>query len=372
MRSSIHTLFACALALSGVLAAGCDEPMNGGDGGTQTGTDGSTSTQDGGTTTDTDGGGDDTDGGTTPTGDCASQATAFCTRYEECDSNRFIGAYENMSICVEVTTAACETPSAAAPRPTDPATCAAARAGSCAAILGFAGEMPAACLPGPGDRNRDQACGYDSQCGMEGDARLYCRGVTNPACEDGNCYQPTFNGSSCNDSVFDPCDTLAGYSCVHSFAQREMMGTPAWNQQKCEMVQYGAAGADCFEDTEKQCGFGLICMNETCMPTAPEGATCNPSASLCETGLACIIRDDESSERCTRTSIFVQVGAESGTVDGIRQDCSAYAIPSTESPPRCELRRRLDETCSASRSNCWPGLECRGGTCQEPDPATCD
>lgn len=371
MTNRSRSLVACALAMSGLLAVACDETTPGTDAGPNPMEDSGPGI-DGGPETDS-GPTPETDGGPTPS-DCDARATNLCSQHAACDMNSFIGRYENMAICVEVETQACETPNPLAPPPSDPAGCAAAQASGCDAFISFGSDLPAACIPAPGPVERDGDCGYHSQCGTEGGTRLYCRSVTDPLCEDGSCFPPTPAGSSCNDTTFDPCDTYSGYACVHAYSAREMMGTPAWNQQRCAMIERGGAGADCFADTEKQCAAGFTCIEGECMAVIGEGMTCNQAASLCDTrlGLACVVRDGESTPRCTRGAIFVQVGAESGLVDGVTQNCSAYALPSTETPPLCELRRRLGETCSASRANCWPGLTCESGTCEEPDATTCD
>lgn len=364
-RALVPFLLAGAFALGcdenagGGLDAGSDPTMDGGGGGHENG---------GG---DRDGGGGDRDGGGD---DCASRAEAFCRRFEECDANKFVGFFENMSICVEVQTEACESPDA--PQLVDPAACAAAQAERCEALpgLGAPDELPAACQPIPGPVERDGACGSTEQCGLEEGTRLYCRGATNPICEDGNCYPPAPESSSCTLGAFDPCDTMAGYACLHRFEHRDDMGSVDWSQRRCLRVQRGGAGDPCFDDTERQCASGLVCINERCMPVLGEGAACSPNASLCDPrqDLVCVLREGDTTHTCTRRSIFVQVGAEAGMVDGVLQRCSAYAIPSPTTPPRCELRRRLGETCSATLMNCWPGLVCEDGICQEPEPASCD
>lgn len=375
MTNRSRSLVACALAMSGLLAVACDEPTTGTDGGPNPMMDGGPGPgTDGGPGTDS-GPTPDTDGGPTP-GDCAGRASAYCDRFEECNPNGFIGAYENMDICVEVVTDACENPDPLAPQPADPAACAATQAGSCDAFLvGFA-EINPACLPAPGSVGEGEDCYSQGECGTHTDGRrLYCRGTT--ACNKA-CYPAQYTSSTrgaCTGAL-GSCDTYAGFECVDNFDE-DLGVDPSDGAVTCLEVERGGTGADCYPGSDRQCATGFVCHvpSKMCMAALGVNAACNPAAGqdLCDARLGLSCTDVEGVDLCRRSSIFVQVGAESGTVDGVTQNCSAYALPSTETPPRCELRRRLDETCSATRANCWPGLTCESGTCQEPEPgAACD
>lgn len=379
MTIGSRTLVACALGLSGLLAVACDEPMVANDASTDPmmdGGGGGGGNQDGGGG----GGGDEDGGGGGGDDDCASRASAYCARFQECNPNGFIGAFENMSICVEVQTEACENPSPYAAQPSDPAGCAAAQAAGCDAFFPGEIELPAACRPAPGPVGRDGDCGSDGQCGMEGTTRLYCRNATNPVCEDGSCFPPTPANSSCSVSSFDPCDTYAGFACVNSWEARDMMGTPGWIQRRCRQIEYGGHRADCMENTEKQCAIGYRCHEgfRRCEAVLGQDDPCDPDHPLCDErlGLKCewVDADGGGAHLCVSTSIFVPAGAMHGpNQDGVEQKCSAYALPSSDTPPVCVLRKRLGEGCNDSPDNCWPGLECRAGMCQEPEPAgACD
>src|SRR5690606_1007371 len=142
----------------------CDEPMVAGDASTDPMMDGGG----GGGGDDGGGGGNDDGGGTTPGGDCASEATAFCQRYQECNPDGFIAAFENMSICVEVRTEACETatPISLTNGLADEDACQADQIASCDGLLGRV-PAPAACTPLPGEVTAvEGACFTDAQCGV--------------------------------------------------------------------------------------------------------------------------------------------------------------------------------------------------------------
>lgn len=374
MKIGSRTLVACALGLSGLLAIACDEPMTTPDGGRRQmdaggGGGGGGGDYDGGGGG---GGGDQDGGGNGGDDDCASRAAAYCSRFEECNPNGFIGAFENMDICIEVQTEACENPSPWNFEPVDRAACEAAQAEGCDAFFPGVGGLPAACAPAPGPVTRDGSCGLDAQCGTENGTRLYCRGVQNPVCEDGNCYPPTPAGSQCNASRFDPCDTYAGYACVRPFDEMSA-------NTRCLEVEYGELNAPCARGTEKQCAAGYRCHEglKQCKPAVGEGLTCDPDHPLCDErfGLECrwVEADPgtggDGGYLCMPTEIFVPVGAMFGpNQDGVNQKCSAYALPSSSNPPQCVLRVRLGGPCTETPDNCWPGLECRAGTCQKPEP----
>jgi hypothetical protein len=147
---------------------------------------------------------------------------------------------------------------------------------------------------------------------------------------------------------------------------------------QCQLVTYGLANDDCYPATNLTCASGLICdvPTKTCQPVIGESAPCDPARSLCDTrlGLACLDNDADGNFECAGID-FVNVGAQCGTFteDGetVTRLCSTYALCTGGPPTVCELRRRLDETCTTSPDNCFPGLVCEGGVCVEPT-LTCD
>lgn len=336
----------------------------------------------------TDGGGVETDGGGVVPGDggggggatCAQQATSYCTQFETCSPALFIGSWESSAICIEEYTRSC---GATGTIPmtngvVDPAACLAARMGSCNAFLDPV--TPDACAPLAGDVAQNGDCGIDSQCAMgtnsDGVAvRLYCYGATSLMCMDGVCAapdRPMSGRNTCrNATTFrDNCDTLAGYQCVADF-DADTGVVPEGT--RCLEVQYGASGAGCYPGSDRQCASGFACQTATkrCMAVLGVGATCDTAASLCDTRLGLTCADDgDGNDVCTAPA-YVRVGAQCGLVDGVTQLCSAYALCNTDTPSVCVVRRARGETCTATPNNCRLGLACEGGTCMDPDPATC-
>lgn len=392
MRSTIHTLFACALAVSGVLAAGCDEP---GRDPNDPRRDGSIPQQDAGPTTDTDGGGTtDTDGGTTPTtGDCAAQATAYCTRYEECNPVGFVMGYETHAICQRVMEAACADPATSgiplSNGLTDEDACRESQVASCDGFLNAtSAPIPDACTPLPGQVTEiEGACFTDAQCGMgtvpSGDMRrMYCRPLNSGGvptwgsaeCPRGACIPAKPLGSTCNpanQNRSEFCDSYADQACAKEFD----MNDGAVGTDQCRQIEYGTTGAQCFPGTDKQCASGFRCdtVNRTCMAVLAEGQTCITGRDLCDTRRNLFCQDLGHGEVCAGLQV-AKVGQQCGEVTigdrTVIRGCSAYAhCDESLTPSVCVAKAALGETCTQDPDNCEPTLECDDTTdvCVKPD-----
>lgn len=396
MKNRRELQIACALALSGLLAVACDEPMAVTDGGTNPTMDGSTAPgTDSGSTTDTDGGTTDDDGGTTTPGGCAADAAAYCDRFEECNPTGFLAAYETNAICRRVVAAGCEAGGAPIPLTnglTDEDACRASQVSSCDGFLNaFQAPLPAACVPLPGDVTTFEGnCAVDAQCGvgtitggtMAGMMRqMYCRGLLSggarvfgtPECPRGQCVFAKALGSSCATDGSEFCDRYAGQDCTQEFD----MDTGATGPHQCRQIQYGGHDAPCAPGSDRQCAPGFACQsNRRCRPVLSEGTTCDPDADLCDTRLGLSCQDLGDGPECAGP-VYVRVGAQCGTVtEGGRTTtrlCSAYAnCDTTVTPNICVALRALDETCTQSPDNCEPGLECDDDTdrCAVPEPGS--
>ena len=362
-QRSAWVLAGTTVLLAAAVGVGCTTETNGGDGKTGAGGEGSANSTSTSTSTSTSSGG----GGNNP-GDCNAEAESYCTAFEACAANRFIGQWENQEICRAERAKSCS--SGAALDGTngveDEAGCAAART-SCAGILNPASIFDA-CKPKPGDFADQTECIAAEQC-----ANLNCYRPPGEYACPGTCDSPFEAGQQCDQSSLYLCDYANGAQCLFTVETVDNMDTVIMNTT-CEYIVYGGAGAKCYASTNLQCKSGFECSNQThtCVNAIAAGAPCAPTDSLCDTDLelSCQVNDD-GIDVCT-PPVFVKDGAQCGLVDGAMQLCSAYALCNTEDTTVCVLRKREGETCTATPiDNCYPGLSCKGGTCQVGDPPDC-
>jgi hypothetical protein len=280
-------------------------------------------------------------------------------------------AYENASICTTVLTQQCMDSQAAGDTGSaDPAACAAAIA-TCDAYFALVQDInvPPACRKKDGSGGNQAPCRFDSQC----QAHFYCYATDSthptPLCQ-GTCLM---GGTTCS---FDhDCDLEANQRCVATF----QAGSPPTSDANmvCQTVTYGAQGAACVANTNQQCQDGLGCDgNNKCQTLLATGASCDgANSTLCDTRKGDSCRADPNnpaSQICTALAV-VNVGAQCGTfgVPPTTQLCSSYAICTGTGTMTCAARVTMGQPCTASPNNCYPGLTCTGGTCQQGTPPMC-
>jgi hypothetical protein len=294
--------------------------------------------------------------------DCASIAASNCSIMKQCTPELFILAYENDTICKDQQTKACQTAQTSGDNGVmDPGACAAAVSASCDAYFSRVQSPPAACQRKLGNVADQGKCSFDSQCG----AGEYCYATT-AGCP-GACQMASGAMGSC--TTDHDCDTDNGYRCVATFDMTNGSdGNPV-----CQQVTYGASATACFDGSNKQCANGFQCANKACSPVLAAGAPCDgAAASLCDLrrGHTCEV-DSNNNHVCTPPHV-VQAGAQCGPVMSFTQVCSAYAICGGGAPTTCQLRVTAGMPCTTVPDNCYPGLQCKAGTCQPPDPVTCN
>jgi hypothetical protein len=295
------------------------------------------------------GGGGGQGGGSAP--DCAAFANGLCTIQQSCLGPVFTLAFEDLATCKLAQTSTClDSADAGNTGYADPTACLAALTASCDSYFATGQNPPAACQPKHGSVGVDGGCTATGQCASHlvcDTPMLHCAG---------KCVTTAPAQTPC---TFDSdCDVESGLRCVASFdAVNGTDGTSI-----CQMVSYGAANAQCFPGTNKQCAANVGCANMVCLPFLATNATCDPTASLCDTRIG----DSCVNNKCTPIAA-VHVNAQCGTVGGTTQVCSSYALCDTTTS-KCEARVMSGGACTATPDNCWPGLQCMTGTCVKPPP----
>jgi hypothetical protein len=371
--------------------AGHDSSTGGGDSGHPDATGGNDTgapTDSGGasdTGTPTEGGGNDSgsneggsnDGGGNEGGNpgsCTAYVTTLCTQMSSCDPIGLQLSYGDMATCVATLTQDCGA-QGMVPHTSglnDQSACVAALTASCASYFETLTHTLLACREAPGTL-ADQAvgCGYDSQC-VAGD---YCdlsgASFTDPRCMQGMCNGDTITGSSCNTTADCNNDQL-GDQCVTTFAGGTSDAGDSDGNPICQQVSYGAAGADCAAETDKQCQTGFYCStNFKCAAVLSANAVCDPTISgECDqrAHLSC----DPTMAVCIQNVIPVPSGAQcDNTTNGATNICDGNLYCDTsQSTPTCKPQQTMGQGCvTTTVGECVTGLHCAGPS--EPNPSTC-
>jgi hypothetical protein len=309
-----------------------------------------------------------------PPVDCNAVATSICTNMQMCTPNLFTLAYESATICKSVVAAQCTANVAAGDNGVvDAVACQAALSASCTAYFAAQLDTPAPCKRKLGSVPDQGACKFSSQC----TAGEYCykassSSIPPPACP-GVCQMAVAANQSC--TIDSDCDTDNGARCVDTF----MTGTPPTSDgfKICQPITRGAQGAACVAGSNTQCANGLGCDgNHTCQTLLAATASCDgANSTLCDARKGDTCQPDPQNPGahvCTPIHV-VMIGAQCGTFGSppTMQLCSAYAICSGAGTMMCAARVMLNQPCTASPDNCYPGLVCTAGTCQTAPGPTC-
>jgi hypothetical protein len=258
---------------------------------------------------------------------CATYAKALCAKEAACRPVAFTIAHGDPATCEKHVAATCRADlapdGAGATRETLDA-CAAARTGSCEALVG---ELPAPCRP-PGPRALGKACGHSAECAS----------------------------GFCDREVGKPCGTCASLPTAHQPCQRGVL-----------------------------CDFGLGCGAGLCLPKVPEHEACTSTAT-CQAPLRCVkhecaapgkagdrcdVHDDGSpscdegaglvcrSGRCAKAKLL-EHGARCDK-DGVctaGEQCGRKGV--------CEPPAKAGDPCSPAGPFCAAPAVCAGGVCAAP------
>jgi hypothetical protein len=209
------------------------------------------------------------------------------------------------------------------------------------------------------------------------------------ACGGSNQFTSTGDTVLCDGELNQTCTKIFDATSPTGYKQS---GTPlADDDPTCQVVTYGAAGADCFAGSTKLCdsGLGLYCgPSKKCVPLLGVNADCSgTSATLCDSsqGLSCVQQTAADGVTITHTclpSIVVPVGATCGMVLGAdgktmeQHNCATFqAICSTDGTTKCIALVKKGEVCVNTPNNCDSFtadgvLVCTAGTCQVPPAPT--
>jgi hypothetical protein len=212
---------------------------------------------------------------------------------------------------------------------------------SCGDLLGR--NSPTACQTLPGTLASGAGCAVDSQC-----TGTRCRVAPNMLC--GTCTTPAPAGASCGvDADCQPQMTCLNGTCV----------------------LYGQEGATC--SATAPCRPDLGCVGGTCGTPSTVGTACQSSAECDQiNGSFC----DPSSKQCATVG-FGQpsgpcglVGSQIVICQGPGSLCGGEAAPSYEG--KCVPFAMDGTSCDVDAGPlCDVAAVCSGGTCQLPNPASC-
>ena len=340
-----RALLACALVVSGALAAACGpddsgSPTGTNGGGGTAGAGGDGAAGEGGSGGSGGAGGAGGEGGGAG-GDCDTLSTAYCLKAQECTPFAIDLLYGSFDICVARLSLSCEIEEVAPGSTYDAAkqkACTeAATAASCDEF--FANEV-VACHTPPGTLPKGAACGSSKQCESR-----YCD-LTNLDC--GVCATPVPAGGSCAD---DNRSCEPGLSCTSGA------------NKLC--VARGKMGENCDVETQP-CTPNLGCNGATCAMGAQAGEPCGPTVECdAANGIFC----NMSTNLCQK--VFVaDVGEPCGVVMGKYTICNGASLCGPAKT--CVARAGDGEPCDEAMGvSCFGPAFCFNGVCTLPDPAGC-
>lgn len=282
---------------------------------------------------------------TTPEQACAELASAYCSKLAACAPILVQVAFGDPTRCATRMQIEC-VPNLKLPgtgqTPAGYSTCAKAFGGvACADV--FSANLPASCLPQPGQLTDGMPCGDDSQC-----KSTYC--IKNGDC--GVCGQVAAEGKSCADT-----DCARGLDCNA--------------QDVC--VKPGAKGAAC--DGDRPCGTGLSCFNSVCTEELKAGQACDPlgkTTPACDslTGVYC----NAQTKVCTTVQL-ASAGQPCGIVGGAVAVCTAAGRcqrPSGSLSGSCLAAAADGAACDETKGpSCMGPATCKNSVCTVPNYAAC-
>lgn len=274
--------------------------------------------------------------------DCQAFAKTLCQRLGQCAPILISASYGDQAKCTQRLAISCEA-DLAAPDVTatkaDLGKCIDAySAASCDSL--FANDTPAACRIA-GARADGEKCGADLQCQSQ-----HCS--TAPGSDCGTCRKLATAGEPCNGTSED-CE--GALLCVN-----DVCATPV------------AAGGQC--TSGDQCVGTLICKGGTCAKALGAGEACGQGDCDLFAGLFC----DPASKTCKAVK-FVGNGEACGLVEGAYVACSDGGDCAGQNPAgqgTCAAAAADGEACDSTNGpGCRAPAECRSGSCQLPNPASC-
>jgi hypothetical protein len=336
-----------------------------------------------GTEAGTDAGGE----GGTPS-DCAALGLLECQQLQSCAPHVFAEIYGVNGADAGTSLALCQSEAArlctALPPiydsesvgADDPVACKTALTGTCDQFLAALDHLPAACLPKPGQKAKDESCLVTAQCG----SGLTCY-TDGPASCPSYCGARGTAGTPCGNSLpgsDDLCDPYNGLFCVYVSSGGSNLG-----QVVCSTITRAAAGAACTVQaggkTDQQCESGLTCVqadagSPVCTALLQDGTTCTASGIPCDyrIGLICEPTDlaNPGGGSTCQGPYVVPDGATCGQVkDGSNTHnhvCDSYSY--CDSTGICQPK--VEKGAACVNNGCYPPYVCNVGTCQNPTEQT--
>ncbi len=287
-----------------------------------TGSDASVTNPDGSTTnTGSDSGGSSDVGPTTDASIddvCAKLADSVCAKIQSCSPFGLAIAYGDLATCKERSIKACPTgyPNSSATAARSLACATSLAAVSCKSFL--SGDLGDGCNAAPGGLELNDPCADDAQC-----KSTFC--AHSPTSKCGTCANPTAQGDPCVNQACSRGTVCpeGGTKCVKPTAGK--VGDACTSQEQCAV----AAASGCNTISGK-------CI---ALEVASSGGTCGADSLL-----------------ATKYTLCPATGTCSAIMAG---KCSAAAADGA--------------SCSTSTSgaHCMAPARCVSGTCQLPDPISC-
>ena len=189
----------------------------------------------------------------------------------------------------------------------------------------------------------------------------------NAQCASGSCFYAATNGVVADCGI---CTARAveGQSCAASACAG---GLNCKKSSKC--VVPAAVNGACTDSFD--CAGVLECVEAKCVAPLPKGAACTETSAPCDgsQGLICV-----SQNATTNTCIEIgvaQVGETCGFIEAENtvKACqrSSCATAGNANSGTCVAFKPAGAACSPQDVPCDSGLECRSGTCKQPDASVC-